>query len=365
MTRGTPPLPRLCRSLIAVGLALLASAPVLAQGYRRPGLVLPLQNRVGDDEAVAMVEKILRDELTQVANVVQPEGLRDALRRLRMRDVNGASPKRLDILADEVGVEWFFSATLFRVDPGPLPVITLSAQVHRRGDPDLVWAGFVSASGLDTRRSLGRGRIFDLPTLARREIRSLVTRMTLPPSSGTKEKPSTPSKSGFLRGPLSSERLGRVAVIPFESVTDLRPEVSAELVTDLGIAVLHRSGLRVAAPGAVDHAQRHRGILLRGRVDEPTRVALRDLFEVDTILTGTVKDLGLVRGGEEPNPEVSFSTRIIDSRSGQILWIDGAYRTGWDDQKTLGRGRTYTAGAVAGEIFESMVAGFINGTGGQ
>jgi hypothetical protein len=350
---------RLLRVAAVAGLALTASVAAHAQGYRDPGMMLPLQDRAGNGAAAAVVERILIEEMSLRGTLARPTGLRDVLRRYRIRDLNGAPPARLDLLAEELGVSWFFSAKLFEVQGAPMPVVTLSAQVRRKGNPDLEWAGFVSMTGLDTRRALGRNQIYDLETLARRAVRQLVSRLAMKGDwTGSGQTP-PPSEEAFVYRPLSLEEIGRVAVIPFESLTEIKPEESGELVTELAMAVLHGRGVRVAAPGTVDAAQRRQGVLLRGRVSAELRSALDRENGIDMILTGTVEELGLRRGGLEPEPEIAFGARLIGSTRGRIYFIDGGYRSGWDEQKVLGGGRIYAAGALGEQMMQSMVASFL------
>jgi hypothetical protein len=338
---------------------LVAGTLAQAQDYREPGMMLPLQDRSGKDVAAKLVERILTEEVALRGTLVQPVGLRDVLRRYRIRSMNDASPARLDLLANELGVSWFFSARLFEVQDAPMPLVTLSAQVRRKGNPDLEWAGFVSMTGLDTRRPLGRKQIYDLDTLARRAVRRLVSRMSMTGDWTDGGETPRPSDDAFVYRPFSPESLGRVAVIPFESLTDIRPEESGELITDLAMAVLHGRGVRVAAPGTVDAAQRRQGVLLRGRVSAALRTALDKENGIDMILTGTVEELGLRRGGAEPEPEAAFGARLIGAFNGRIYFIDGGYRSGWDEQKVLGRDRIYAAGALTERMMRSMVASFL------
>ncbi len=354
-------------------LALLVLRANPAQSQER-GALLPLQDRLGDPLLNVAIQETLREELLQRHALVDRVELRDSLRRLRLRDANEASPATLRQLADDVVAGWFFTATLHTateteltraaeafVGPGatPVPQIVLSARVYRKISTEsselyLEWAGFASASGLDQRRLLNRGIVEDPEILARRTARLLV--------AAFEEKPSVdaprPDRGGFLRGGISVERMGSIAVVPFEGVTDREANVASETVTSLALSVLHENGVRLVPPGLVNQILRRGGTLLRGEVDAETRVVLQKAG-VDLILTGTVLAWEVHSRGPEPEPRVSFGARLIDAGSGQILWMNGLDREGWDGLHLFGTGRTYSRGRLAQHMMRSLVAGFL------
>jgi hypothetical protein len=113
----------------------------------------------------------------------------------------------------------------------------------------------------------------------------------------------------------------------------------------------------LAAPGFVNQILRRRGILLRGHVDAATLHVLSQ-GGIDTVVTGTVEEWE-VRGGREPEPRVSFGARLIDASSGQILWMNGQDRGGWDGLRLFGTGRTHSRGRLAEHMMRSLLAGFL------
>lgn len=345
------------------------------------GALLPLQDRVGDPELAAAVEETLREEISRDHTLVDPVALRDALRRLRIRDVNHASPALLDRLGEDLGVDWFFSATVhqatqrraapeagrlatqyetteYLATAGSVPQLTLSARAYRVGSGnELTWAGFEAASGLDTRGLLELGRVDDLEVLGQQAARQLVASLTSP---GDESGRFAPGRNGFLRQPLAPAAMGTVAIIPFDAVTDADPTVAAETVTELALAVFHERGVRLLFPGGVNEILRRQGVRSRGEVDAATRAALRSEAGVELILTGTV-EIWEVRGGgrSEPEPRVAFSVRLLDAESGRILGLDGQDRRGWDQERLFRSGRIYAAGTLAEEMMQSLVAGWL------
>jgi len=112
-------------------------------------------------------------------------------------------------------------------------------------------------------------------------------------------------------------------------------------------------------PGQITGILRRRGVMLLGELDTLTRAAVGAGGRADRILTGTVEIYDMLVGGLLPNPQVAFSARLLDVESGQILWISGMDRKGWDREKLFGKNRIYAPGALAEQMMQSLVAGFL------
>ncbi len=407
-------------TFVAVILGCLAGAgggvaqggPVGEDWSRTPGGLLPLQDRVGNPRIAAVVEDTLRRSLADSHTLVDPARLRDAQRRLRLRDTSRAASAALAGLRELTTAGWLFSATLHQatenrpsrasrayLDIGPpgevtsegdkrqparegdrhnVPQIVLSGRVVRLsgGDPTLGWAGFEAASGLDRRRLLGLGVVADPELLAGEVARRLIEAFerdlarSVGPAPGertTAWRGARPARGGYLRRPIGAG--GKVAVVPFHSVTERDATVAGDTLTQLALAVLYRSGFDLTLPGLVNEIQRRprggaRATLSRGEVDAEMRADLAH-SGADLIMTGTVETWEVLRRGAEPEPRVGFSARLLDADSGAILWWNGQDRRGWDRSRTLGIGRVHAAGALAEEMMESLVASFLarGGTG--
>jgi hypothetical protein len=306
------------------------------------------------------VQETLRAQLSSVHPLADPMEVRDAMRRLRVRNARDTAPSKLVRLGEELGVDWFFTATLHRTGAGAVPLVTLSAQVFDAAGFELTWAGFEASSGLDNRRLLGRGIIRESETLAERVASRLASDFLLGGGSGAAgaKKRLKPARDGFLREPLSTEELGAVAVVPFDAVTEQEGAVNAEIVTNLALAVLHREGVRLVRPALVNETLRRRGVLYLGELDELARGALRIAARAEAIVTGTVETYD-TPGGLEPDPWVSFFGRLIDVDTGQILWINGMERRGRDSQGVFLTGRIYSAGRLAEQMMQALIAGVL------
>jgi hypothetical protein len=327
------------------------------------GALLPLQDRTGDPEMAAAVQAALAARLFPAGDPVAGAQLRDAMRRLRLRDPLNSSPQVLAELGVEIGADWFFAATLHQITREPVPQLTLSAQVFTPGGEELSWAGFIAASGLDQRRLLGRGQIDSLEILARQASLQIaddyLSHAGSLPASPRRRGPAV--RSGFRSQPYTPRSLGTVAVIPFDSVTDRDAGLHGALMTDVALAVLSRRQVRVVLPAIVAGILRQQGELARGELDATARDALRRTTSADHIFTGTVEMYRPGAAGLEPDPWISFSARALATDSGRIVWSAGLEQRGSQHPGPFKTRRIHAAGRLAEQMMEALVDGLLKG----
>jgi hypothetical protein len=347
--------------LLAFLAAAAAPAPAAgpdAAGGREPIAVdpivlLPIQDRTGDPEAAAAVAAALRGTLAATHALVEPERVRRALRAQRVRDSGALPPSLLARLARDLGAGSFFSCTLHRAGDSPGLQVIVAGRLLRPDREPLAWAGFEWGSRNDGLTWLMRGRVDDRPALLRAAARRLAGGIDAPPRTSR-----TPPASAAVRlQPIDLPAAGVIAVIPFDATTDA-PGAS-EIATDLALAVLHRHGARLAAPGAVEEVLRRRGLLLRGEIDAVTRAALRAASGADLLFTGTVEALAAEGGDADgAEPRAALAARLLRAEDGRILWTAGEERGGFGREGWFQRGRVFALGRLAEEMMESFVASF-------
>lgn len=319
-----------------------------------PLVVLPLEDRTGLPGVAATVESEIRLKLSETEDLLAEAPVRDAMRRLRVRNTGSLSPERLERLGTELGSTRFFSATLHLANEAPVTEVILSARLMRAGDPVLEWAGFEAVSGLDDAHWFGRGRVDDLETLGRRVGRALVESL----EAGEHVAPDGRwhVRHVYLRHPADLDGPGVVAVIPFDAAG--KQLIAGRLMTDLAEAVLFRRGMPVVSPGLVDHLTRQRGVQPRGEIDAETRVALSLVTGADTIFTGTVVTDGVRPQGQEAEPRIGLSARLLDARTGKILWSGELDASGWDHPGWFRQGRVFSEGGLADAMMSALVRSF-------
>lgn len=168
-----------------------------------------------------------------------------------------------------------------------------------------------------------------------------------------------------LSGPNSYQRTGidkskikKVAIFSFHNNTQAT-EASA-IVTEAFLAELFkRKRFKVEFPGNVRAFLVNERIIVRTGVDLQTMKLMAKRLGVDAVILGEVDEyVGVDDTKRHVIPLVSVRSRMVDSRSGKILWLAYHRRTGDDYRRVLDFGKVRSVAAltrkVVGEIIQSM-----------
>jgi len=308
--------------------------------------LFPIQNSAGDSAAASSIDQILRFELSKYGSLVGPERIRDELRRLRVRSGDRAAPALLRLLGKELAADWLVSASLHDTERRVVPRLTMSLRVYSSATGELLWVGFRGASGIDRRKVLGLGTIDEMEKLIPFAVRDLLEE--LPTSAET--SPHT----GTQEDRKSSSRLGKVAVVPFGGSTKQWATRNAGTVTEAVRAQLFRSGVVLVSPNLSHEILRQQQSGRWEGVTARTWTALHADAGADTILTGEVETYEVGGSEFEPRPRVALAMRLLDARTGRILWTGSLERGGWDGQGLLGLGRIRSRGALTARMTEIL-----------
>lgn len=329
-----PRIPLLAAAL-AVATALAGVAPVRGETLA----LLPVQDRAGDAAVVRVVAAVLAEELSVRHDVLDPEELRDALRRRRIRSVDDTPPAELRELAAEVGAERFLAVVVHLVEREVTPRLALSARSYDAATGELGWAGFESGSGLDSRGLLGLGTVTEAEVLAERLARRLVGRLAAAGAGTAADGP------------------GVVALVPLSGLAETDATRAAETATEIARAALVGRGVPVLSPNLA-----WEGLYLRrggeplggwGLVDAATRRAFVEAG-AELIVTGSVERWETAGDGFEPEPVVTVALRALDAESGRIVWTGALDRRGWDGETAFRLGRIWDHGTLAARLIERL-----------
>jgi hypothetical protein len=126
--------------------------------------------------------------------------------------------------------------------------------------------------------------------------------------------------------------LQAVAVLPFQNLTSA--DEAAERVRDTFMGMLLATGaVYVLPPGEVA-----RGISKIGRIPSqgPSTDQIKQLsniLDIDSVITGVVREYGTVRSGATSANVVSVSLQMIEVQSGLVVWSASSTKGGvtvWD-----------------------------------
>jgi hypothetical protein len=326
---------------LLVAVASLAAAPAAA-AHGPVIALLAVENAAGDGEATRHAGEALAGELGAWTEVVAAGATRDALRRLRVRSADDASPAVLADLAADLGADWLVSLTVHDAERRDVPRLTLSARAYLGGNGEIFWAGFTSVSGLDGRTVLGLGAVTDLEKLIPRAVGRLVRDL----------ESATPA-------PAARGSLGTLALVPFAGDTTQRATAHGVTLTEAARAAAFRRGVPLTSPNCDRQALRRVRSTRRGAVDATMRQALVEECGADSILTGSVTAYDIGGAELEPEPRVSLDLRLLDARTGRILWLGAAQRRGWDHPGLFRLGRIYSRGALAQQLMDRLTRQFL------
>jgi len=306
--------------------------------------ILPIQDRAGDTLAMEMAFRVLQDELSQRGDIVDPKTIRDIVRRIRMRSPDAADPESLRELGNLLGAKWIVSTTIHEALRGEVPRISISCRIISTESADPYWSGFAGGSGLDSRGLFELGVVFQLEELVEIVTKRLFEDLPLDP---------TTAKVVPERTDREAAHLGTVAIVPFAGLGSTRATVNAEAVTEATRTMARDLGFRLLSSNQATGVLR-RELRTWGEVDAKSREILHRSFGVEAILTGAVEAYE-AGAGFEPRPRVMIGMRLVEARTGRVLWADGLEREGWYRQRLFRRGRIYSGGQLSSRVTKQLL----------
>jgi hypothetical protein len=167
--------------------------------------------------------------------------------------------------------------------------------------------------------------------------------------SGCKE--SGPSTQIYVKK-AAGQRL-RIAVLPFDNVS--REQDAGRIVTTTVITYLLSTGdFDVVEPGVVYNALTSEAVRLTEGITLDTCQKLQPKLNADAFIIGLVEEFGEVRIGPDSYPAISFSARLVDARTAEILWAATISKTGAEGVKIFDIGRISSLGKLSKLAVKAM-----------
>jgi hypothetical protein len=304
--------------------------------------ILPFAPRGAPPQAWQRLREALPGALAACGiDPVDAGAVEAALRSRRLRDVSLLERREMADLAAALGAERLLLGSIYRLDEGAAPAVSLSGRLIDPSGLGLEAMAFTVVEGQTLLGPLGAGGPVTLARIlevaARRLAESLCARRRGAPGHGHDDLLRTsvlaPSPLEFVSPRLQGRAVGRVVVLPFRNHSE-RPgagQAAADLVSWCLVA---SSGLSVLDAG---DATRH---LLQGGWRTGMAVGRAHLASlgidpaIDAVVMGSVHLW--VEGdpaGLRP-PEIAVSFRLLDTATGDILWAADHDRRG-DQTRTL------------------------------
>jgi hypothetical protein len=332
-----------------------------------PVAVLPFVSRGTDPEAWPRLREALRLALSDHGVTLIPEEpVERELRRLRLRDMSILSHEELADLAVAVGARELLIGHVYRVSE-EMMAVTFSGRlidpVARRIDA-LV---FTAEEGHEMDGVLGSGLPVTLAgTLAAATLDFVDALLgdLEDPIGGPKPRllrrsPLAPTPAAFFSDGLETSRISRILVLPFRSRV---PQPGAgQAAADLVSWGFVRSG----SVSVVDAGDATRRLLEKGwRTGIP--VSTGQILSlgldpgVDAVLMGSVEKW--VEGDPRnlKPPEIALSARLLDARTGEILWAADHERRGDETRMVYEIGNVRLAEELLARASYEMIAPLLN-----
>jgi TolB-like protein len=162
----------------------------------------------------------------------------------------------------------------------------------------------------------------------------------------------------YIRTGIDYSKIKKAAVFPFYNNTQAAE--ASSIVTEAFIAGLfEKKGFKMEFPGNVRSFLVNERIIVRTGVDLQTMDRMAKRLGVDAVILGEVDEyIGVEDRNKAVIPVVCIRSRMVDSRSGKILWMALHRRTGNDYIRVLDFGKVRSVAAltqkVVGEMIETM-----------
>jgi TolB-like protein len=317
--------------------------------------VLPFTLRGAPPEAWPAVAEALAAVLPRRGlELVDRVSVVEQLRRGRLRDTSLLTRREMAALAAALGADRLLLGAIYRFDGGETPAVSLSGRLIDPSHLGVEAMTFTVLEGRTLLGPLGTGgpvtRERTLEVAARRFAVALVpTRAgmaALERDDLLKSSLLAPSPAAFMSARLPARGIRSIIVLPFRNNT--RHPAAGQAAADLTSWCLLTSS-RLALFDAGDATRRllERGWRTGMPVGRAEVVSLGLDPAADAILMGSVERWEEGAAAERP-PEIAFSMRLLDARSGDILWATEHERRG--DQARL----LYEAGNV--RLAEALMA---------
>ncbi len=351
-------------SIWCMALLLLVAAVASASEAATRVAILPFQNVSGHLEAPPIAMPIIYKAMQDRGyEVVEAKSLEPFLFRNRIRATEKIRREQLISLGKELDASLALvgSIDLFADTPGN-PQWGISGRLLATDRGSILWAGAAGYTGDDFTGFLGLGTVTIPDRLAALTVDRLLS--DLPPAGvrldiagATWAASNRKALAKIFRDPrLDTEAPKRVAVLPFENGTERRG--AALIVDDLLVVNLVRVGLfEMADPGEVAYGLQTLGLAPYGAIDLDALRSIGDKTGVDAVILGRVEDYNEgLRPGMSTSPSIAMDARMLDTKTGKILWMGYHEGRGEEYQFVLEFGKIKSMVPLAMRVIGEMIS---------
>jgi TolB-like protein len=152
-----------------------------------------------------------------------------------------------------------------------------------------------------------------------------------------------------------------MAILPFENLSKA-PGAGKTLEGMVLVEFLKSTPLAIVDPGEVAAALSKERVRIATSMSKEALDAVAANLRVDLVLVGTLHDYDMQTttgaGGSGQVPVLAMTVRILDARTGGIVWAANATRRGTDRETVFGIGRIHSLNTLAEETAADMAKAF-------
>jgi TolB-like protein len=151
---------------------------------------------------------------------------------------------------------------------------------------------------------------------------------------------------------------GRAALLPFENLAGR--EAEGTMFTKIFFAQLTATNaFEMVEPTRVEMAMDSVGVRSVGGITPAELQLLGNTLQAPYVLIGSVLESGKLQSGYGGQvPAVGATLRLVDARSGKVLWAGVHFRDGGDHETVFGWGRELSSERLALQLATEMLSDF-------
>ena len=159
----------------------------------------------------------------------------------------------------------------------------------------------------------------------------------------------------YVRKNYEQPAVKKVAILPFYNNTKIAR--ASKIVTGAFIAnLVEMKRFKVEFSGNIRNFLINRRIIVRTGVDLDTIKLMGKRLGIDAVILGQIEEFTEMNGKKEgATPVVSISSRMVDTRTGKILWMAQYRKTGDNYTKILDFGKVRSASKLTGKMISEMI----------
>lgn len=306
-----------------------------SKNFRTQIALFQFENFSEDTFAPEKIMPLVKNQLESKGfGVLDEETLERFLIKERIRSTGYISAEMARKMGKELRVAAVLIGSINTLYSGKNPMAGFSARLIDTSDGNIIWTNHAAATGNDFTGFLGLGTISGVVELSVKMVDKLFDSFSMVPPY--KEREST----------------YRIAVMPFKNKSDING--AGMIATYMFITGLFKSDIfEPISYGDVRDLVVALRVRSKGELDFKNIGSIEEASGVDGILVGTVEhyteDVGSVP------PLALISARLIDARTGKILWYDGYQYRGDDGISIFDWGRLRSAENVAYVVVSKLV----------